>query len=202
MMSRTHLAVGVAAALALAGPASPQEWMVAVIGGAAGSVVSDIDIVDNDRGNDAHIGQAVPVGITLCCLAADAVFGLGLWQQVAAQEQAVVLAGAMGYLFLCWLGYRSSHRTFTHSLLAMALFTLTAWLVFPPLAPGFAAGFASHLVLDLLNKKGMRILYPLPISPCLGLCYAGGTANKVLFRLGMAACLLLTVLSLWRWLAG
>ena len=103
------------------------------------------------------------------------------------------------YLVLCWLGYRSSHRTFTHSVTALTLFSLAVWLVYPPLMPGFAAAFASHLVLDLLNKKGMRILYPLPISPSLGLCYAGGAVNKLLYRLGSIAAVLLTALSVWHW---
>ena len=110
------------------------------------------------------------------------------------------LLGVMWYLVLCWLGYRSSHRTFTHSVTAMLLFSLAVWLVYPPLLPGFVAAYASHLVLDLLNKKGMRILYPLPVSPSLGLCYAGGTVNKLLYRLGSIAAVLLTALSVWNWL--
>ena len=200
MMSRTHLAVGVTAALALTSPDTPQTWMLAVIAGSAGGIVCDIDIADSDRDNDAHIGQAIPVVITLCCLLADRLLHLGLWQGLMSRSRPLQLLGVIWYLVLCWLGYRSSHLTFTHSVTAMLLFSLAVWLVYPPLLPGFVAAYASHLVLDLLNKKGMRILYPLPVSPSLGLCYAGGTVNKLLYRLGSIAAVLLTALSVWNWL--
>ena len=199
MMSRTHLAVGVAAALALTRPETPQAWMLAVVGGAAGGAVCDIDLADSDRDRDAHIGLMIPVGIAVACLLADGLFRLGLRQDLLARDPACLAGGVVLYLVLCWLGYRSSHRTFTHSVTALALFSLAVWLVYPPLMPGFAAAFASHLALDLLNKKGMRILYPLPISPSLGLCYAGGTVNKLLYRLGSIAAVLLTALSVWHW---
>lgn len=196
MMSRTHLAVGVATALALTRPDTPQAWMLAVAGGA----VCDIDLADSDRDRDARLGQVIPVGIAVACLLADALFRLGVRQDILAGDPVCLAGGAVLYLVLCWLGYRSGHRTFTHSVTALALFSLAVWLVYPLLMPPFAAAFASHLVLDLLNKKGMRILYPLPISPSLGLCYAGGAVNKLLYRLGSIAALLLTGLSVWHWL--
>lgn len=199
MMSRTHLAVGVAAALALTRPETPQTWLLAVVGGAAGGVVCDIDLADS-RDRDAHVGQMIPVGIALAALLADGVFRLGVRQDLLEGNPVRLAGGVVLYLLLCWLGYRSSHRTFTHSVTALVLFSLAVWLVYPPLMPGFGAAFVSHLVLDLLNKKGMRILYPLPISPSLGLCYAGGAVNKLLARLGGIAVAVLTAWSVWRWL--
>jgi inner membrane protein len=55
------------------------------------------------------------------------------------------------------------HRTLTHSLLGAALFVV---LVSPvaPLSPGLflalVAGYASHLVADALNKRGVPLLWP------------------------------------------
>jgi inner membrane protein len=55
------------------------------------------------------------------------------------------------------------HRTLTHSLLGVALFVV---LVSPvaPLSPdlflALVAGYASHLVADALNKRGVPLLWP------------------------------------------
>ncbi len=55
------------------------------------------------------------------------------------------------------------HRTLTHSLLGAALFVV---LVSPlaPLSPdlflALVAGYASHLVADALNKRGVPLLWP------------------------------------------
>lgn len=55
------------------------------------------------------------------------------------------------------------HRTLTHSLLGLALFALPAWLIlgsYPNLLLAALAGYASHLVADALNTRGVPLLWP------------------------------------------
>ena len=63
MMSRTHLAIGLATSLAVIRPGSLQECAVAVVGGAVGGVLADNDILDNDYHADALIGQLLAIGL-------------------------------------------------------------------------------------------------------------------------------------------
>lgn len=56
------------------------------------------------------------------------------------------------------------HRTLTHSLLGLALFALPVWLLlggYPDLFYALVAGYASHLVADALNTRGVPLLWPL-----------------------------------------
>lgn len=56
------------------------------------------------------------------------------------------------------------HRTLTHSLLGVALFMLPVWLLlgdYPNVLYALGAGYASHLVADALNTRGVPLLWPL-----------------------------------------
>ena len=56
------------------------------------------------------------------------------------------------------------HRTLTHSLLGIALFTLLVWLPLggcPNLCLALVAGYSSHVFADALNTRGVPLLWPL-----------------------------------------
>jgi inner membrane protein len=53
------------------------------------------------------------------------------------------------------------HRGPTHSLTALALVTLTALAILPPIAAAaIAIGFASHMLADMTTKHGIMLLWP------------------------------------------
>lgn len=47
------------------------------------------------------------------------------------------------------------HRTFTHSLLALAMITTMTYQIDPDLAPAAAAGYISHLLADSMTPHGV-----------------------------------------------
>ena len=56
------------------------------------------------------------------------------------------------------------HRTLTHSLPGLAMFTLAVWLLlgnYPNFFYAGVAGYGSHLVADALNTRGVPLLWPL-----------------------------------------
>jgi inner membrane protein len=56
------------------------------------------------------------------------------------------------------------HRTLTHSLLGVAIFTLLARLLlggYPNLFLALVAGYASHVFADALNTRGVPLLWPM-----------------------------------------
>jgi inner membrane protein len=56
------------------------------------------------------------------------------------------------------------HRTLTHSLVGLLLFALPVYLLlgdFPNLSLALVAGYASHVLADALNTRGVPLLWPL-----------------------------------------
>ena len=84
------------------------------------------------------------------------------------------------------------HRSFTHSLLFLVLmaFLLNGFINNDSIILGFLVGMASHYILDMATKNGIKLLYPLKITVRFPVTTrTGGTVEYVVF----AALSLLTV---------
>lgn len=191
MMSRTHVSMGIATALFAMHPTTPKECFIGIVGGAIGGIVCDIDTVKKDYQNDAHTGQYLAFGIACFVLLLDYFLKTGICSSVISDFSSVTVVGILLFLVLYIKGYFSSHRTFTHSIMALLLMTISIALIHPQIATAFFFGFISHLLLDLLNKKGIRILYPLKKEVCLNLCYASKTTNSILLIVGITGSVFL-----------
>ena len=186
MMGKTHLGIGIAASLAVVHPQTKEECLVAIMGGALGGVLADIDILDNDYESDALIGQLLAVLISAAALLADHFWHFGILEYVMLHKMKSIIGGLL-FCVLWVCGAASDHRKFTHSLSAMCIYSAAVALIYPPVFQAYIVGYFSHLVLDLLNKKKIQLLYPLKWGMCLNMCYAGKTANKVLMFAGFGA---------------
>ncbi|HSL01480.1 MAG TPA: metal-dependent hydrolase [Rubrobacteraceae bacterium] len=74
------------------------------------------------------------------------------------------------------------HRTLTHSLLGVLIFALPVWMFlggFPNISLALVAGYASHILADALNTRGVPLLWPLgkPIRLLPGGIRSGGLAE-------------------------
>ncbi|GAA0339300.1 metal-dependent hydrolase [Oceanobacillus oncorhynchi subsp. oncorhynchi] len=58
------------------------------------------------------------------------------------------------------------HRTFTHSLLFLALvaFILSKFISNPSITMGILVGMVTHFILDAATKQGIKLLYPAKIT--------------------------------------
>ena len=204
MLIGTHFVVGVATALAITQPQTLPEIITAVTAGAVGGIIADIDAGDSDRQRKAQnrrervIGAVIGTGIILALLVADLILGAGMWQYVTNNFGLRVIGGIVGFAALLAVGRRTEHRAFTHSLLALALFGGMVQLFCRPAALPFLLGYASHLVLDFFNVRGMQLFFPLGKRVSLGLCRAHDKPNSVLFWAALAVdvvmCAVLVVL--------
>ena len=95
-----------------------------------------------------------------------------------------VLAGII-FFIICAFGKEQSHRSFLHSFLGLFALYACVEAVFPVEAPYFGVAFSTHIVLDLLNRKGMTLFYPIKKRFCLNLCSSSGWLNNRLLKLGM-----------------
>ncbi|MDE6729178.1 MAG: metal-dependent hydrolase, partial [Oscillospiraceae bacterium] len=72
-------------------------------------------------------------------------------------------------------------RSFMHSLLALATLDVSLALIYQPFVQYFTVGFLSHLAIDLLNKKKLKLLYPKKDGFSFRLCSSSGIVNRILF---------------------
>ena len=191
MMSKTHIAVGMASALAIAQSGSVESCVAAVVGGSLGGIIADCDITPSKAHKDALAGRLIVVGIALAALAIDRFANAGLCDYLVANLGVRLIAGVALFVVLTFLGAHTDHRSFTHSLVAMAGFCIAVFLACEPLLPYFDIGYATHLVLDVTNKQGIRLFWPLRGEVSLGLCHAKGMANNVVMVAGFAIAVLL-----------
>ena len=197
MMGRTHLAVGIATAMLITQPSSWIQFSEAIIGGAVGGILSDVDLnpaapkktkkkkKKNDSGSSNTYPQAIALLLTCILLAVD-YFSRGGICIAIAENRRLATIGAIAWLLLVLLGKVCRHRGFTHSLLALPLYSFSVYLIYKPIGIAFAIGFASHILIDLFNKTSVQIFFPLQRGFCFYLCHADGVINDVLFGLSVA----------------
>ena len=182
MLGKTHITVGIAAALAVTHPETVPGVVTAMVGGAVGGWMPDVDCkdidVDREKGLDIII-DALFIG---AFIVVDALVGNGMCQYIRDNWGVVVWGSLFGLIILGLLGYLTKHRTFTHSFLGMALFCTAVYFFCRPAALAFAIGYASHLFADMFNKLGLQLFFPiLKWRPCWKVCASNKKANKILF---------------------
>ncbi|WP_394273727.1 metal-dependent hydrolase [Butyricicoccus sp.] len=187
MLGKTHMAVGVAAGLAVMHPKNIQELIVGTGTLAVGSVISDIDIGTSDSYKDADKIIALAVFACVAVAAVEATMHLGIYQRLMRNSSLLrIVAGTAAFLLLCAFGKEQPHRSFMHSIPALVSLTGCVEIIFPLAAPYFAIGFISHLTLDLCNRRDERLLYPLKWGLSFGVCSSKGLVNRILFSAGSA----------------
>ena len=191
MQGKTHLVIGVALSLAVMRPST----MPALVGGAGiaalGSVISDIDAGQSGAGHDATKVVASIVIAGVLVLLADLYFHLGLYARFLrrGRETGFMLPLLLFILFAA-VGMLTRHRSFMHSLPAMILFTACIWFMQRAMAPYFAIAYASHLLLDLTNRRGMRLFFPSRKLVSMKLFASNGWMDRILLMAGVIALVL------------
>lgn len=184
MMSFTHLAVGAGTALAIMHPNDPKGCCLAVIGGFLGGVIPDADTLQHDYKKDALKGQLIASLTTAGLFLADRISGFNIFTDFPPVNMIWLNVGLILFAVLYVICLPQPHRGFSHSLLAMILFSAAIAFIYRPLLPFFLLGYASHIAIDLLNKKGVKVFFPANFSICLRICTANGMANIILQVVG------------------
>lgn len=184
--------VGAAAALVAASSAMPEAATVpalalAAAGGAAGGVFPDLDVKSSAHPLRDRAARVAAAAMLAGAVALDVAQGGTLLRAAAARGMAPVALGAVALAGLFCAARLSAHRGPSHSLAALVALAAATWLACPPLAAPVAIGMASHLVLDLLNKRPVRLLWPLSRGFCLGLCSSDGVVDACLLVGGLLA---------------
>ena len=184
MLAKAHIAVGMAAAFSIMRPETVAEALPVIAGGALGCLICDLDCENKSEKSDSSRWRAVMALVAAAALIEDHLLDAGMWRSLGQSGQYLWFAGLAGFVITCVFAGGSGHRGFSHSLLAMGLEAACLWLIFPAVAVPFAAAFASHVILDMMNKRSVRLFYPAKKGICLGWFYADRLANKVFTAFG------------------
>ena len=208
MLGKTHFVLGMASALIITQPQTIPGVITAMTGGALGGWIVDEDLKNRDveQSEEAHrenIYDTIIDGIfILAFIAVDFFTGRGMCQYVIDNWGVKVWGALFGILILLLIGINTKHRTFTHSFLAMALFSGAVFFFCRPAAIPFLIGYASHIISDYFNKLGLQLFFPLKWRPCLKLCRSDKKANRVLFWVSLAIDITLGAFLFSRAMAG
>lgn len=187
MLGKTHLAVGIAATLAVTQPASISELVLAVGAGGIGALISDIDVGTSGSHRDADKITMLSIAVVIAVFAMDSFLNTGIIDRIISSSgYARIFAGILLFIGICAFGKEQPHRSFMHSFLALVLLSFAMGLVFQNAVIYFAVGFLSHLATDIFNKKKVRLFYPMKNGVALGMFHANGLANNIFFMAGSA----------------
>ena len=195
MLAKAHIAVGMAAAFSIVRPETAAEALPVIAGGALGCLICDLDCDIGSEKSDSSHWRIVMGLVAAAALIEDHLLDAGMWRSLGRAGNSLPepfsqigsylwFAGLAGFVITCIFAEGSGHRGFSHSLPAMALETGFLWFVFPAAALPFAIAFASHVLLDITNKRPVRLFYPAKKGICLGWFYADRLANKVFAAAG------------------
>ena len=184
-----------AAAFSIVRPETVAEALPVIAGGALGCLICDLDCENKSEKSDSSHWRVVMVLVAAAALIEDYLLDAGMWRTLGHAGaslwspsvqigQYLWFAGLAGFIITCVFASGSGHRGFSHSLLALALETIFLWLVFPATAMPFAIAFVSHVLLDMMNKRSVRLFYPAKKGMCLGWFYADKLANKLVALCG------------------
>ena len=185
MLGKTHMIVGIASAISFTKPAAIPDLILAVGGGALGALISDIDVGTSESHREADKITLLSVVVVATVFLLDYYCHTNIMNRIVRNSgYARILAGVFLFIGICAFGKEQPHRSFMHSFLALGLLCFAIGLIWEKMVIYFAIGFLSHLITDVLNKKRVRLFYPLKKGIAFGLFHAHGWANKVLFKVG------------------
>jgi len=149
-MAKAHITVGMAAAFTAARPETIPEALPVITGAALGCLICDLDCDTKAEMKNSNHWRIVMLIAALAALIEDHLIGGDMWATFPVHGSYLCFAGLAGFMLTCIFASISSHRGFSHSLLALALETTCIWLVFPTAALPFAA----------LDAHGGVVVYP------------------------------------------
>lgn len=171
MLGTTHIQVGTLLATTtclVTNKTEPKEIGIALGLSYIGSLIADIDATESKfKYIYKKIVTSLIITIVLAC-------GYCYWQKIDIMQQLQVIKDViqqnqtyLGFVLLfllCTIGYFTPHRSFTHWLISAFLFSYPMYLIVGNNVIYFFIGMVGHQVIDFLNKKPIKWLFPLPID--------------------------------------
>jgi len=198
MSGKTHMTTGIVVSMAAVLPDTPKKMLICIAAGAIGGVISDIDVSTSDARREFNVVLGIAILFVLIAAGLEYQFQFGLVQMLEQHGFVPIAAGIAAFLVICVFGKMTPHRSFMHSILALLLLSASVWLILPQAVFSFAAAMMSHLALDLLNRRRVKLFYPLRRGVALDWCRSDGVVNRLLFRVALLLDVVIVAYGLFR----
>jgi inner membrane protein len=192
MSGDTHAVVGALTATLVMHPNNLQEFAVSAGIGALGGLLVDIDLKQSTGSKIMKKLVTMMLGVSLVVLVGVLKGGVSA-PKFNLANCSQMLIGALMFIGLVIIGSKSSHRMVTHSIEFALLFFISILLIQPQFAVPMLCGYVSHIILDLFNKKNVRVSMIFNFKCCLDLVPANGKANSIVMwasMFGLSMCAL------------
>ena len=183
MEKKTHIAVANLITLSIIKPNTVSSLLITVGASTLGALLPDVDLKDSTT--DKLFDRLMTSLITIIIMGVliNYFFNINIYNKIKEYSNIYnYLISIILFIVMSYLGSKTPHRSFTHSILGMTLYTIILYYSFNTnfIIPYFISHL-SHIILDLFNMKGIALFYPLKYRISLKLCESSGTINKLLF---------------------
>lgn len=195
MEKKTHVMCANLVSLCLMRPDNIFDLVVTCGVSTLGGLVPDVDLKDSTSDKLFDRLMTSLITIVLMSFFIKYFFDIDLYCKIKECSYINYLISSCLFIVMAFLGSKSSHRSFTHSILGMFIYSgILSYgfgnnIVYP-----YFVSHLSHIVLDLFNKKGVALFYPSKYRLCFGICDSNGKVNKFLFLLFSLLIILVLVL--------
>lgn len=185
MEKKTHVMCANLVSLYIMKPSNIPELLITCGVASLGGLVPDVDLKDST--SDKLFDRLMTSLITIVVMSflIKYFFDINLYCKIKERVDIFnYLISICLFIVVAYFGSKSSHRSFTHSILGLFIYSgiLFFGFGFNVIIPYFTSHL-SHIVLDLFNKKGVALFYPSKFRFCFELCDSNGKVNRFLFCL-------------------
>lgn len=195
MEKKTHVMCANMVSLFFMRPDNISDLLITCGVATIGGLVPDVDLKDST--SDKLFDRLMTSLITIVVMSffVKYFFDIDLYCKLKECSYINYLISICLFIVMAFFGSKSSHRSFTHSILGLIVYSLILSYGFDGnvIIPYFVSHL-SHIILDLFNKKGVALFYPSKFRLCFKLCDSNGKVNKflfILFSIMSVLCLIL-----------
>lgn len=185
MEKKTHIMCANALSLFLVRPTTISSLALTISFATLGGLISDVDL--KDSAPDKLFDKLMVSLVTIVIMSGLIKYFFDIDLYLMLKEYSSLLNYIVSislFIVMAYLGSKSSHRTFTHSIIGCIVYTAILSYGFSDnIVIPFFYSYVSHIILDLFNMKGLTLLYPFKHRFCFKLCESSGKINKFLFVL-------------------
>ena len=183
MEKKTHIACANLITLSIIQPNTVSSLLITVGASTLGALLPDVDLKDSTTDKLFDRLMTSLITIIIMGLSINYFFNINIYNKIKEYSNIYnYLISIILFIVMSYLGSKTPHRSFTHSILGLFLYTIILLYSFNTnvIVPYFISHL-SHIILDLFNMKGISLFYPLKYRISLKLCESSGTINKLLF---------------------
>lgn len=181
MRGKTHLACGCATALTLLGVNNVPTVIAGMTLATIGSIMPDIDIKNSTARKELKSTVFIAGALGVVAPFLSKMIDIDKINLTSALHLSKGAIPGLGLLILyILLGINSEHRGFTHTIEGLAISSFAVWLITPTFYPWYIAAYVSHIAIDLLNKKKLKLSMLAKRGFCLNLCTATGGVDYLI----------------------